>query len=168
MRRRTHRQLSRVNYDTPAWREYVTTGSGEICHFGLDNAPRIPEGVPNARRSELREEQLREQLAAAWQQLRAAILPVWIKQQPGTRPHAEWEVVLIPQHGYRQQIDEPYCQLFTDWESLPDGSGVISRGGFGVPRVCHGFDDNPLFETEENYLRRYGLLTKPEAAELAA
>ncbi|MDX9861651.1 MAG: terminase large subunit [Rhodospirillales bacterium] len=90
----------------------------------------------------------REELAAAWERLRAAILADWIRERPGTRPWAWWEFDAL----------EPRRQI--SGGPPRDGDGLW----FGVP-PCWGleqFADPPVFETESEYLTRLKLLEKGE------
>lgn len=87
-----------------------------------------------------------EQIRQAWEEHRESILAEHIKEKPGTRPWAWW----------RFDSPEPRRQI----NPGPETSGPANY--FGKPRRYSDMPPKDMYETETDYLRRLGLLTKAE------
>jgi hypothetical protein len=97
-----------------------------------------------------------------WERTRGELLPEWIREHPGTRPHIWWEVDAPrgtdaddPTMGILRRMCDPRRR------KRPRGQGTaVFASNFGLP-----FDvakDDPGYETEREYLTRHKLLTEQE------
>jgi hypothetical protein len=86
-----------------------------------------------------------------WREVRAAVLPAWVKQLPCTRPFAWWLFEGVPRHGERLLVDP-----FPEW--APNLKQERQRH-FGI---LHSHYLPPLQESEGVYLQRHRLLAAAE------
>jgi hypothetical protein len=94
-------------------------------------------------------------MAVAWELVRDAVLPAWIRQFPLTRPFAWWLCEATPKYGERRIIKH-------DWPREPhreSGLAEMRRQRFGI---LHTSLHPPIQESEGAYLARNGLLTSAE------
>lgn len=89
----------------------------------------------------------------AWPTVRESLLPVWIKHHPGRRPWAWWKFDAPTEPRNRVHDDGP--------------PGLPEKGlDFGIPSGFAGYwpgvDMGELYESEAEYLDRFGLLAPGE------
>lgn len=92
-----------------------------------------------------------EDVRAAWEEHGEWILEAWIENYPGTRPFAWWMCEAKGERLTTPHFDQ-HCE--------PHRANWLVRG------VLHTHTLPPLQESEEEYLRREGLLTPEEAEAL--
>lgn len=91
-------------------------------------------------------------LAEAWERWGEQITERWVMLHPGTRPHAWWRVA-VERYGPRKQVRPgPQAAGPADW--------------FGVPARHWGVPPDDMYETQQNYLARHGLLENGEQQRL--
>ena len=117
----------------------------------------------------------------AWDELRDEILPAWIAEHPGTRPYAWWVFDAPEPRRNRTDgqhpFDNPARLAFIERvarapEAHADYKANACRLSFGVPSVLaegEGFNDFECeYESEAEYLARFGLLSYDECEALDA
>ena len=94
-------------------------------------------------------------IKTTWDQHKALLLPMWIKEHPGTRPWSWWR--------HDNPILEPRKRLDGAADEYP---GIIEDWDKGVPKYWDedsiNVDDPPAFESEASYLRSHGVLSRSE------
>ena len=81
----------------------------------------------------------------AWHDLRGEILPAWITERPGTRPHAWW-MCECPAGEFRRRVDGGTHPHFRRSWADPE-----RRMHFGKPSVIMGEDRDAQYETERAF-----------------
>lgn len=89
-----------------------------------------------------------------WQGIREEVLPMWLKDHPGTRPAAWWDFEAPKDH--RRQVGG---------SGYPDADSTLLKG---IPSEWYGVDhsDLPQIESQATFLKRHGLLSKAELSRL--
>ncbi len=111
-----------------------------------------------------------EAMREAWHELRGELLPKWIAEHPGTRPHGWWR---FDASERRRRIDgpaHPFDNPARDALVIQWGHSTRDayRLWFGKPSSLIGLDDfGAVYETEVEFLERLGLLTNDERLALA-
>jgi hypothetical protein len=104
-----------------------------------------------------------EDLAVAWEIHGERILAEWKdSHDPGTRPFAMWAVELVPEFGPRTTTPR-YEELLRQYPRVYGPGGDWHHFG-----ILHSRTDPPFQEPEAEYLKRHGLLSFEEQAELRA
>jgi hypothetical protein len=110
----------------------------------------------------------------AWEASRAELLREWIGRHPGTRPWAWWAYD-APEGGRRRRLNgvHPFdCpkrrahvnKIAKQPDAAPDYLEQMHKLSFGVPNAyCVEDDWKAEYESEADFLKRYGLLTSAEA-----
>jgi len=114
-------------------------------------------------------------LRKLWNEYKPEILPRYIEKCPGRRPSLWWDFsapqVRVSWPGV-SELSEPRQKIsgfcFLPWDN---GKSLKPRYFKGVPVVSGVFDiydinDPAYFESEAQYLKRHGLLSKVEAEQL--
>lgn len=112
-----------------------------------------------------------------WKKLRDIVLKEWIKEFPGTRPAAWWAYDAprqsrgtFPGCFYDGQLSEPRKQLsgagVPAWTVL----NLVPSFAYGLPTAWADLDesDEPQFESQASYLKRFKLFERGEANRLSA
>jgi len=175
--RRRRRQGRRDEPITDALRMFFETGQ-------------LPPGAP------LKDQLLMRDSSSArrvWREYRAELLPEFVVEHPGTRPHAWWRFD-APEPSRRRLggIGTPspevlaYAPTFafglpvhwvTDWDVAFYNGRAHDVHGQRIGTSHHEGDfkgvaidprDPPRFESEASYLKRHGVLTRDERAQLPA
>lgn len=94
-------------------------------------------------------------MSQAWEALRDAILPEWIRQHPGTRPRGWW-LFDMPEGFRRERIDGGQHPF--DDPTYPFEHELFR----GKPRFCREADRHAVYETQEAFLDRLQLLEPAE------
>ena len=146
--KRRIRTRKQPQYDFSTWQAFLTTG--RLFGDGVGGEGVFAEVIENGGGDS---PNFRAMGAGAWAQLRSQILPNFIREHPGTRPFGWWE---FDAPSYRIQLN--------DVGSIDDrhAGTIYARGGFGIPRLYLHPGDQPIFESQVDFLRRIGELTKQE------
>ncbi len=107
---------------------------------------------------------------AAWEELREPLLRRWVKDNPGTRPHAWWlydaperrRRVDGVQHPFDNRKRKEYVAKWAaDYPREAEQNAY--RLSYGKPNAfCVSDDFTAEYETEAEFLQRLGLLTGAE------
>jgi hypothetical protein len=136
-----------------------------------------------------------EREKAAWETIRAEVMPTWIADHPCSRHSAWWRFDSTEQRrrlgGTGDTHDDHYepsecdrgipTDWFTQWESDFYNGRTRDIHGKKIEKWPSGYyeegdhpgtpisaEDPPTFESETAYLQRHGLLTPAEVRHLAA
>lgn len=100
-----------------------------------------------------------EPVPPPWEEVRAELLPDWIRERPCTRPYAWWDE--------DEEAKEPRRQV-GGGECIPHTRPDYMAHGIPIPGHWTGDADNlPVFESQAAYLQRHNLLTATEKRWLA-
>jgi hypothetical protein len=125
----------------------------------------------------------RERPLEAWVAIRAAFLPDWIRERPGSRPLWWWEfdAPRMPETDleargwldtfFAAHLVEPRLRLGgTGVPVYEHAKGCVPVFEYGLPKYWHSIDpaDPPQFESQAAYLDRHNLLTPSEKRLLTA
>jgi hypothetical protein len=108
-----------------------------------------------------------------WGEYRERILAEWIRDKPGTRPSLWWRfdaprLLDIPRahrHCYSTpDLIEPRRLLSGAGRPACEVLNIVPAYSLGIPVDWSGFDpvEPPRFESQYEYLQRYGLLERGE------
>jgi hypothetical protein len=103
-----------------------------------------------------------ESQRALWDELKDDILAEHVKRSPGSRPWAWWKWEATEMRrvmGLDRDIVGDETDRLPAFED-PNLPAHFKRNYFGKPNIYDGF----LYESEEEYLERLGLLTREEKA----
>lgn len=111
---------------------------------------------------------------AAWDDLRDSLLPEFIAENPGRRPYAWW-ICDAPERRQRTDgIQHPFDNRLRKQRveemaaKHPEFREEAYKLHYGKPNALIVRDDfEAVYESEEDYLRRLGLLTPSEVEALA-
>lgn len=110
-----------------------------------------------------------------WEKYRDAILADWIEAKPGTRPSHWWlydapRMFDLGKHAgcyYAKELCEPRKLLKGMGQPAWEVLAITPRMHLGIPRDwVDGVTANLAFESQHDYLQRFGLLKSNEGSSL--